>query len=105
MYWGPYLYKTTNSVVSLCKQFEVLVTNGKRTFKDVKFLVLNESLERYFDLAKLGNVDWKATLDNLSNFGEGLSWEAVKEDFQALLILFQLSAVVSLTRTFLSFPT
>lgn len=81
MYWGPYLYKTTNSVVSLCKQFEVLVTNGKRTFKDVKFLVLNESLERYFDLAKLGNVDWKATLDNLSNFGEGLSWEAVKEDF------------------------
>ena len=37
MYWGPYLYKTTNSVVSLCKHFEVLVTNGKLHLKTLSF--------------------------------------------------------------------
>lgn len=44
IYWGPYLLKTTTNVENLCKQFEVVVTNGKRSFKDIRFLVLNEDL-------------------------------------------------------------
>lgn len=84
IYWGPYLYKSTNSVVNLCKQFEVLVTNGKRSFKDVKFLVLNETLGKYFNLANIDNVDWKATLDHIGEFGQGLSWEEIKEDVSSI---------------------
>lgn len=84
IYWGPYLYKATNSVVNLCKQFEVLVTNGKMSFKDVNFLVLNETLGKYFNLANIDNVDWQATLDHIGEFGQGLSWEEIKEDFSSI---------------------
>lgn len=84
LYWGPYLYKATNSVLNLCKQFEVLVTSGKRSFKDVKFLVLNETLGKYFNLANIDGVDWKATLDHIGEFGQGLSWEEIKEDFSSI---------------------
>lgn len=84
IYWGPYLYKATNSVLNLCKQFEVLVTSGKRSFKDVKFLVLNETLGKYFNLANIDGVDWKATLDHIGEFGQGLSWEEIKEDVSSI---------------------
>lgn len=67
IHWGPYLLKTTTNVENLCKQFEVVVTNGKRSFKDIRFLVLNEDLQRIFDLAQLGEVDWKSLLGKLGN--------------------------------------
>ena len=52
LYWGPYLFKTTKNVEQLCKQFELVVTNGKLSFKDVTFLVINEKLQKVFDLAQ-----------------------------------------------------
>lgn len=82
MYWGPYLYKTTQEVESLCKQFQLVVTNNRLNFNDVQFLVLNEALGKYIDLAKLGDVDWKELLGNLSNFGHGLSWADIEDDFK-----------------------
>ncbi|WP_199545564.1 hypothetical protein [Prevotella sp. AM42-24] len=82
LYWGPYLLKTTSNVENLCKEFELVATNGKRSFKDIKFLVVSDDLKKLFDLAKLGNVNWKALLDKLGDFGKGLSKEDLKKDMK-----------------------
>lgn len=84
IYWGPYLLKTTTNVENLCKQFEVVVTNGKRSFKDIRFLVLNEDLQRIFDLTQLGEVDWKSLLGKLGEFGTGITQEEIAEDYKNL---------------------
>lgn len=82
LYWGPYLLKTTSNVENLCKEFELVATNGKRSFKDIKFLVISDDLKKLFDLAQLGNVDWKALLDKLGDFGKDLSKDDLKEDMK-----------------------
>ena len=82
LYWGPYLLKTTSNVENLCKEFELVATNGKRSFKDIKFLVISDDLKKLFDLAQLGNVDWKALLDKLGDFGKDLSKDELKEDMK-----------------------
>lgn len=82
LYWGPYLLKTTSNVENLCKEFELIATNGKRSFKDIKFLVVSDDLKKLFDLAQLGNVDWKALLDKLGDFGKDLSKDDLKEDMK-----------------------
>lgn len=89
LYWGPYLYKTCNEVVQLCKMFETIVTNGKLTFQDIAaqgaFLVIGDDLKAIFDLAKFGEVDWAAVWDHLVNFGSGLTKEDLKEDLDNLV--------------------
>lgn len=82
LYWGPYLLKTTSNVENLCKEFELVATNGKRSFKDIKFLVISDDLKKLFDLAQLGNVDWKALLDKLGDFGKDLSKDDLKKDMK-----------------------
>ena len=82
LYWGPYLLKTTSNVENLCKEFELVATNGKLSFKDIKFLVVSDELKKLFDLAQLGNVDWKALLDKLGDFGKDLSKDDLKEDMK-----------------------
>ena len=82
LYWGPYLLKTTSNVENLCKEFELVATNGKLSFKDIKFLVISDDLKKLFDLAQLGNVDWKALLDKLGDFGKDLSKDELKEDMK-----------------------
>ena len=82
LYWGPYLLKTTSNVENLCKEFELVATNGKLSFKDIKFLVVSDELKKIFDLAKLGDVDWKTMLDKLGDFGKDLSKEDLKEDMK-----------------------
>lgn len=82
LYWGPYLLKTTSNVENLCKEFELVATNGKRSFKDIKFLVISDDLKKLFDLAQLGNVDWKALLDKLGDWGKDLSKDELKEDMK-----------------------
>ena len=82
LYWGPYLLKTTSNVENLCKEFELVATNGKRSFKDIKFLVVSDELKKIFDLAKLGDVDWKTMLDKLGDFGKDLSKDDLKEDMK-----------------------
>lgn len=84
IHWGPYLLKTTTNVENLCKQFEVVVTNGRRSFKDIRFLVLNEDLQKIFDLTQLGEVDWKSLLGKLGEFGTGITQEEIAEDYKNL---------------------
>lgn len=84
LYWGPYLFKTTQNVEQLCKQFEVVVTNGKLSFKDVTFLVINEKLRRIFDLEKFANVDWKKLLDKIGDFDINIAKEDIKNDIGKL---------------------
>lgn len=84
IHWGPYLLKTTTNVENLCKQFEVVITNGRRSFKDIRFLVLNEDLQKIFDLTQLGEVDWKSLLGKLGEFGTGITQEEIAEDYKNL---------------------
>lgn len=84
IHWGPYLLKTTTNVENLCKQFEVVVTNGRCSFKDIRFLVLNEDLQKIFDLTQLGEVDWKSLLGKLGEFGTGITQEEIAEDYKNL---------------------
>ena len=83
LYWGPYLFKTCEDVMNLCAQFEAIVTNGKMSFSGVKFLSLNSDLKRYFDLSKLGDVNWQQMWDNITNIPSP-SWEDFREDFKKL---------------------
>ena len=82
IYWGPYLLKTTSNVENLCKEFELVATNGKLSFKDIQFLIISDELKKIFDLAKLGDMDWKATLDKLGDFSKDLSKDDLKEDMK-----------------------
>ena len=82
IYWGPYLLKTTSNVENLCKEFELVATNGKLSFKDIQFLIISDELKKIFDLAKLGDMDWKAMLDKLGDFSKDLSKDDLKEDMK-----------------------
>lgn len=85
IYWGPYLLKTTTNVEQLCKQFELVCTNGRLSFKDVQFLLINDKLQAVFDLARMGSeVNWKELLDKLGEFGDELSADDFVEDFKNL---------------------
>ncbi len=83
IYWGPYLFRVCEDTMNLCMQFELVVTNGKKTFSGVKFVSLNSDLKQYFDLSKLGNVNWEEMWDNLTNI-QAPSWEDFREDFKVL---------------------
>lgn len=69
---------------NLCKQFELVVTNGRHSFKDIPFLILNEDLQRLFNLAQLGDVDWMSLLGKLGDFGKDITREEIMEDFKNL---------------------
>ena len=66
LYWGSYLYKVCEETKSLCYQFESIVTNSSLSFKDIAFLEINQELADILKLSELGDVDWKAMLDNFS---------------------------------------
>lgn len=83
LYWGPYLFKTCEDVMNLCAQFEAIVTNGKLSFSDINFLQLNSDLDEYFNLSKLGNIDWQQTWDRITNFPTP-KWEDFREDYKEL---------------------
>ena len=85
IYWGPYLFRTCEQVKQLCMTFETVVANGKVSFQDVAFLVINDNLKGLFDLTKLGEVDWAAVWDHLADFGDGLTKEDLEEDLEGLM--------------------
>ena len=85
LFWGPYLYKTTTEVKELCMQFETVVTNGHLSFKDIAWLAINDDLLFLFDLAQLGNVDWKDLWNNLSDIDLRLAKEDLMLDLDNLL--------------------
>lgn len=85
LYWGPYLYKVTEEIRQLCMQFEVVVCNGKISFQDIVFFCINDDFKKLFDLAKLADVDWKAVLDKMGEFGQNLTKEDFMNDLEGLL--------------------
>jgi len=84
LYWGSYLYKVCEETKSLCYQLESIVTNSSLSFKDVAFLEINQELADILKLSELGEVDWKAMLDNFSNIGDNFSKENIQEDLDNL---------------------
>lgn len=86
MYWGSYMFKVTEDVMSLCKQFETVVTNSTLNFKDIAFVEIKDQLKDIFSLAKLGGQDWKAIFERLFDDIQGsFSKEKLKEDLQTLI--------------------
>ena len=83
LYWGPYLFKTSEDVMNLCAQFEAIVTNGKKGFSSSDFLQISPALQEYFDFSKLGNVNWQETWDRITDFPTP-KWEDFREDFKEL---------------------
>lgn len=83
LYWGPYLFKTSEDVMNLCAQFEAIVTNGKKGFSSSDFLQLSPALQEYFDFSKLDNVNWQEMWDRITNFPTP-KWEDFREDFKEL---------------------
>ena len=85
IYWGPYLFKVCEQTKQLCMIFETVVGNGKVTFQDIAFLAINDNLKGLFDLAKLGEVDWEAVWDHLTEFGSGITKEDLQDDLDGLM--------------------
>lgn len=82
IYWGPYLFKTTEEVRQLCYEFESAVTNGNCTFKDVLvFYVISDIFRGLFDFSKLGGIDWEQVFTSFSMPDGELNREALEEDF------------------------
>ena len=84
LYWGSYLYKVCDETKNLCYQFESIVTNSSLSFKDIAFLEINEELRNILKLSELGDVDWKAILDNIGNIPDNFSKENLQEDLDNL---------------------
>lgn len=85
LYWGPYLLGVCTNVEELCKQFELVVTNGKVSFEDFPgwlLVTINPDLVKLFDLAKLGDVDWQAVFEKVGDFGDGLRIEDIEDDIK-----------------------
>lgn len=85
LYWGPYLLKTCDEVQMLCTEFSCVVTNGKLTFQDVAFATIPDHVRPFLDLAKYGDVDWKAVWDNLVHFGENITREDIIQDIETII--------------------
>lgn len=84
LYWGPYLFRTTEQVRQLCEQFSSIVTNGKITFSDLVFFSMSDTVRDIFDLAQYGNVDWKAMLNQMGSFASGFTKEDLMEEITNL---------------------
>ena len=84
LYWGSYLYKVCDETKNLCYQFESIVTNSSLSFKDIAFLEINEELRAILKLSELGDVDWKAILDNIGDIPSNFSKESLQEDLDNL---------------------
>ena len=84
LYWGSYLYKVCDETKNLCYQFESTVTNSSLSFKDIAFLEINEELRAILKLSELGDVDWKAILDNIGDIPANFSKESLQEDLDNL---------------------
>lgn len=84
LYWGSYLYKVCDETKILSYQFESIVTNSSLSFRDIAFLEINQELTAILKLSELGNVNWKAMLENLGNIGDHFTKESLQQDLDNL---------------------
>lgn len=80
--WGPYLFRVTTNVENLCKEFELVVTNGKLSFKDVPFLVINTALRKYFDLSKFDGVNWRKAINDAITVAKNINIKKILSEFK-----------------------
>ena len=84
LYWGPVLMKVCDEIQSLCKIFELVVTNGKLSFSDINFIEICPELRQFFDLAKLGDVDWQQLFNDLTDFPKNYTKDDLLSDFRQM---------------------
>lgn len=80
--WGPYLFRVTTNVENLCKEFELVATNGKLSFKDVPFLVINTALRKYFDLSKFDGVNWRKAINDAITVSKNINIKKILSEFK-----------------------
>jgi len=86
IYWGSYLLRTCEDVKSLCHQFESIVTNSTLSFNDIAFVEISDQLKSVFNIAKLGDVDWKNLFEHIGDDMENaFTEENLKEDLENLI--------------------
>lgn len=83
--WGSYLYRILQEVKNLCMFFECVVTNGSLSFRGVDFLRVSDEFKVFFDLAKLGSLDWKKIFDGLTNVKSFPTKEEILEDLASIV--------------------
>ncbi len=84
LYWGNYLVKVCDDTKNLCMQFESVVTNSTLTFADIQFLEINREIAAILKLSDIGNVDWKAMLDDLAKVPGNFTMDNLTADIDNL---------------------
>lgn len=85
LYWGPNICKILDEVKQLCKEFEVVVSNGRLSFDDISWLDVVPELRQFFNLAKLGEVDWKQLWEDFTDFPKNYTKDDLLADFKKYL--------------------
>ena len=87
IYWGSYMLKTTEDVMSLCKQFETVVTNSKLDFKDIAFVEISDQLKDIFNITRIGGMDWRNIFEHLFDDIQGsFTKEKLMDDLNQLIM-------------------
>ena len=84
LYWGSYLVKVCDDTKNLCMQFESVVTNSTLTFADIQFLEINREIAAILKLSDIGDVDWKAMLDDLAKVPGNFTMDKLTADIDNL---------------------
>ena len=84
LYWGSYLVKVCDDTKNLCMQFESVVTNSTLTFADIQFLEINQEIAAILKLSDIGDVDWKAMLDDLAKVPGNFTMDNLTADIDNL---------------------
>ena len=84
LYWGSYLVKVCDDTKNLCMQFESVVTNSTLTFADIQFLEINREIAAILKLSDIGDVDWKAMLDDLAKVPSNFTMDNLTADIDNL---------------------
>ena len=84
LYWGSYLVKVCDDTKNLCMQFESVVTNSTLTFADIQFLEINREIAAILKLSDIGDVDWKAMLDDLAKVPDNFTMDNLTADIDNL---------------------
>ena len=84
LYWGSYLVKVCDDTKNLCMQFESVVTNSTLTFADIQFLEINREIAAILKLSDIGDVDWKAMLDDLAKVPGNFTMDNLTADIDNL---------------------
>ena len=84
LYWGSYLVKVCDDTKNLCMQFESVVTNSTLTFADIQFLEINREIAAILKLSDIGDVDWKAMLDDLAKMPGNFTMDNLTADIDNL---------------------